>query len=313
MIFRAKWAWNPANGPLFEWYVGVGGATPTKVGATITQPNIFWYLHNAGTGTGPAGVGKGYLVQGPYTGPVNQAWWTTNGPLLQYFANQCCGPQAKNVGLNIAPPSGVQVAGMGAVRNSTAAATSHAIPYPAQVAANDFLVMLVSTNGGSVVTPTGWTAAYNEGTVASVKGGLFYRVASGTEGGTSLTITTASTTLSAVIVRLLGVNAVTPLDTASISSFSSGSTGTGLTLPQLTTVTAGAVLIYGCGLNNTGNTVVSSSYASELIDFGTILSAGKSGALYMERTTAVGATGTKTMTLSAARARWGAMIALRPG
>ncbi len=41
------------------------------------------------------------------------------------------------------------------------ASASWAVPYPAGIAAGDVLVLHISTNGGLVTVPTGWTSVYN--------------------------------------------------------------------------------------------------------------------------------------------------------
>lgn len=194
------------------------------------------------------------------------------------------------------------------------ATTSWAVPYPATVNADDLLVLHIVTNGGTVTTPSGWTAVFDETTLTNPKGGLFIKVADGSETG-NLTVTVGSTTGNAMMFSYTGVDTTTPQDaTATNSTDSTGST-LDTTIPGLTTVTAGAWLVYANGLNS-GSTQVTTSNGSgftERVDHGATGGTGtKGGALYDEPFPTAGATGNRVLTLSAARADWGAMMALRP-
>lgn len=189
------------------------------------------------------------------------------------------------------------------------AGTSWAIPYPSGIAAGDLLVLHVVTNGGGATDPSGWTIIYDEATLANPKGGLWIKVATGSESGT-LTFTTSSTTGAAQMFRYTGVDTTTPLDGTPTSVVNSATTNTVVT-PSITTTTANTMLVYACGANS-GTTTVSSATGTERVDHGSLGGTGaRAGALYDEAVAASGATGTRTQTLSAARANWGAMFALR--
>lgn len=194
------------------------------------------------------------------------------------------------------------------------ASTSWAVPYPGTVNADDLLVLHIITNGGSVTTPSGWTAVFNETTLTNPKGGLFIKVATGSESG-NLTVTTTSTTGNAMMFSYTGVDTTTPQDAAATNSTDSTGSTLDTTIPGLTTVTAGAWLVYANGLNS-GSTQVTTSNGSgftERVDHGATGGTGtKGGALYDEPFATAGATGNRVLTLSAARADWGAMMALRP-
>ena len=99
----------------------------------------------------------------------------------------------------------------GAIAYSAAAGTTVAPAYPAGIAANDLLVMIVgmkssTANSGSVTTPAGWTpivsliGAGGYGAVLAADTGntnlfAYYKVAAGTETG-SLTVTIATNNIS---------------------------------------------------------------------------------------------------------------------
>lgn len=87
-------------------------------------------------------------------------------------------------------------------------ATSHAVNMPASVDAGDLLIAAIASDGSNagsaVATPSGWTSlgsAFNAD--ASNRGSHFYKVAAGTEGGTTVDfVTTDSEELAAAIVRV---------------------------------------------------------------------------------------------------------------
>jgi hypothetical protein len=201
------------------------------------------------------------------------------------------------------------------------AGTSWAVPYPAGISAGHLLVLHIVTNGGAVTTPAGWTAVYNETVLANPKGGLFIKVAAGTESG-NLTVTTASTAGNAIMLRYTGVDTTTPQDVAASTYSNSLSTDPATVLPSITTVTNNAWLVMGNGLNSGSTTVtsVTPAGATERIDHvqaapmpgGGGGTGSKGGSVWDELDATAGATGTRTITPSAARANWGAMMALRP-
>ena len=197
----------------------------------------------------------------------------------------------------------------GARTNITVAGTSWSLAYPAGITAGDLLVIHIVTSGGNVTMSslTGWTEVHRETTVTNPRGGVLIKVADGTESG-SLSFTTTSTTGNAIMFRYTGVDTTTPLDAAK-TSVANTATVTDIVLPSITTVTADTMLIYADGANS-GSTRSSSVTGTERVDHG--FEGGKAGAVYDEPVAAVGATGTRTIVLEAARANWGMMIALRP-
>lgn len=81
------------------------------------------------------------------------------------------------------------------------AASSHPVPMPAAVTAGDLLLMTVSTravSGSNAIptTPSGWTqlniGATGAGSVNYTA--VYYKTAAGTEGGTTVSVATASST-----------------------------------------------------------------------------------------------------------------------
>lgn len=114
-----------------------------------------------------------------------------------------------------------------------AAATAHNVAMPATVNAGDLLVVLICTSTTSAMTtPTGWTLI---GTATNViRAGAYYKVAAGSEGGTTVNFPTGgSTTASAQVIQY---QAGTYSGTPSVSTAATGSS----TAPDPSTVTPGA-------------------------------------------------------------------------
>jgi hypothetical protein len=196
----------------------------------------------------------------------------------------------------------------GTALNQNVASTTFNVPYPATVAADDLLVLHVVTNGGTVADPAGWTKIYSELGVLNPRGGLWIKKAVGGETGT-VAVTTTSSTGSAQMHSYTGVDTVTPQDAAATSKSLDGTTDVTIVLPSITTVNNNAWYVYACGENSTS--VTNTSTGTERADFAAA-TLPKAGALYDGIQVTAGATGTKTITPSATRAYWGAMMVLRP-
>jgi hypothetical protein len=70
--------------------------------------------------------------------------------------------------------------------------TAHAVPMPASTTAGNLLLMLWSNDATTTITVPGtWTAIYN--TTNGMRGACLARVSDGTEGGTTVSVPTAST------------------------------------------------------------------------------------------------------------------------
>jgi len=192
------------------------------------------------------------------------------------------------------------------------ASTSWALAYPSTVNAGDVLVACFVTNGGQMsgTPPTGWTQVYLESTLTNPKGGMYLKVADGSETGT-VTFTVGSTTGNAIMLRYTGVDNTTPQDAAATSYVDSSGTGTTTVLPSITLANAGSMLVYMNGANS-GSVTMTSGTGTERVDHVSIGGTGtKGGAVYDELVGSSGATGTRTITLNSGRALFGAMLALR--
>lgn len=200
--------------------------------------------------------------------------------------------------------------------NQTTAATTWNVAYPAGISAGDCLVLFISSNGGapSATPPTGWTEVFREAsTVTNPRGGLYIKIATGSESGT-LAVTMTSTTGNAQMLRYTGVDATTPQDVTRSIVENSGTTVANVVLPSITTVTNGAMLVFVGAWNSSSRTSTAPAGSTERIDFIADGGTAKAGTLADEIDATAGATGTRTLTSSSGTgiANWGAMMALRP-
>lgn len=198
----------------------------------------------------------------------------------------------------------------------SSATTTFNVAYPAGISAGDLLVLHVVTNGGapSSTPPTGWTEVHREATtVSNPRGGVWIKVASGSESGT-LAVTTASTTGVAQISRYTGVSTSTPQDVAASIAQVNTTGDTTITLPSITTVTNGAMLLAFGAANSTSKQYAAVSGMTQRVDFTESLGTSKSGAMFEEIFPTAGATGTRDLLpTSPGVAHWGVLMALRPG
>jgi hypothetical protein len=179
------------------------------------------------------------------------------------------------------------------------------------VNAGDVLVLHMVTSGGAATTPSGWTEAHRETALSNPKGGVWVKVADGTETG-NLSVTVGSTTGNAMIHRYSGVDPFSPIDGA-ITTVLNSATTLDSTMAAITTSAPNAMLIYVNGANSgTTRTNVSYPGATERFDFGQTGGTGtKAGGFYDEPIAASGDAGPRTINLEASRANWGVYFALR--
>jgi len=94
--------------------------------------------------------------------------------------------------------------------------TAHLVDMPATVDSGDLLLVFFTNDGGgrTVTTPVGWTELFSEGFGAGSAGVLhsaFYKIAAGTEGGTTVDFVTSHTeTAIAHTLRVTSWHGTTP-------------------------------------------------------------------------------------------------------
>jgi len=105
-----------------------------------------------------------------------------------------------------------------------------------------------------------------------------------------------------------GVDTASPFDTPAVTAASTVSTSTKLTVPGVTTVTAGAMIIGGVGANNSTATAVPPSGWTEALE----ATSAQVTELAYEARPATGTTGSATWTYSRAVNAGGWLRALKP-
>lgn len=83
-------------------------------------------------------------------------------------------------------------------------ATTHLVNMPATVNSGDLLIALIAVDGNpTITTPSGWTFLIQNNSSTLQKGAVYYKVAAGTEGGTTVDFATGTAErMMAQIVRV---------------------------------------------------------------------------------------------------------------
>jgi len=105
--------------------------------------------------------------------------------------------------------------------------TSHAVPMPATVSAGNALIAIITNDGSATITtPSGWTQLYTLANGTALRGGAYAKVASGSEGGTTVDfVTSAVETLAAQVYRISGwAGAIAGIEAATPGSVTTGTT-----------------------------------------------------------------------------------------
>jgi len=72
------------------------------------------------------------------------------------------------------------------------ATTAHYVNMPATVTADDLLIVLFTNDGNAAVTtPTGWNLLASDANGTQVRLSVYYKIAAGTEGGTTVNFVTS--------------------------------------------------------------------------------------------------------------------------
>jgi hypothetical protein len=153
--------------------------------------------------------------------------------------------------------SSITSIGFGSLPFTGASVTSVSVPLPAGIAAGDLIEVLLqtqeSTDPGAPTTPGGYTQRFTNTPSAGFIPRLtkVYKIASGSEGGTNLTVTFPTSCRPCGGSQVWrGVNTSTPYD---ITSASAAQMGNGNPDPNsVTTLTANAVVVAYTAGNKTG-------------------------------------------------------------
>jgi hypothetical protein len=178
-----------------------------------------------------------------------------------------------------------------------ATGTSLTVNVPAGAISGEVLVVAIETGGGNMPAGgfSGWTAVAT-GAVANVGQGMYYRVVTGNEPATytfsGLNATDSTKRLSAMMVRLIGVNTAAPLDATAVVTAGSAA----ITSPGITTATKSALVLYMAGVDAATATDISPATGTTLVADTT--GTGKRMILASEYRPTAGATGSRSFPLT---------------
>lgn len=137
------------------------------------------------------------------------------------------------------------------VTKAVATSQSNIMTVPASVVAGDLLLLYVGNFASAPGYPSGWTLVGN-----SAGGGTYqewssvsYKIAAGTEGGTNISYSTASSYVGAILLVITGHNASNPIHANTSVGTSVDSTSLS-TAALTTTVPARRYLFWGAMTNN---------------------------------------------------------------
>lgn len=219
----------------------------------------------------------------------------------------------------------IGVPALGTALEPTAAGTTRDVPYPATVNVGDVAVMVEVNGSGSnsaIKDPNDGTSPWSEtdwvvvaqlsntGNTVAPAAGMWYRVCDGSEGGTTVTVTSTSVTATFAIMTFSGVDNATPLDVAAVLDDKSTASTT-ISFPTITPVTANTTVVYVVAANSTTVTCSPISGFTEAYDR-TVASARGWEVAYQQNVTAGAHTYSGTTRWSGSTKDTGVMIALRP-
>lgn len=139
------------------------------------------------------------------------------------------------------PSGGVVYEGFAEARLASSG-TSLAVPKPAGTAAGDLLVAMVATDGGtawSMTPPPGWTPVTVEDRAGKVSFGVWWRVASGSEGSDYSFTWSGGEEAYGAVLRFTGHDPASPINDSATSQGKSSSP----TSPAVTTTVADALIV----------------------------------------------------------------------
>ncbi|MEA5456675.1 PKD domain-containing protein [Sinomonas sp. JGH33] len=276
------------------------GTAPLNVGFTDTSTNSptswAWDFGDGSTST----------LQNP-----NHTYTTGGTFTAKLTASNAGGSSSATTTITV---KGISVVGSAPSYAGTAASTV-ALTAPSGTSAGDVLVASITTDLNPSVTsvPAGWTPIVNGLSInASATSGArvfaYYHVAGASEPSSYLWTLSAAVKWGAGVTAYRGVNNTTPLDTGVATAVDGTYSATSITLPSITTVSSGALLIGGVGLDSVVPGISPPNGWTQCWQ----VAGGQIGELADLTQATAGASGTATWTLSTARAVGAWRTALKP-
>jgi hypothetical protein len=123
-------------------------------------------------------------------------------------------------------------------------ATAHLVDMPATVVANELLLCFLGCDGGSgstVTTPSGWALIGQSNQSTNVRGGVYGKIATGSEGGTQVDfVTSVAEQAAAQVYRIQGNVEITSTDAIGVVTGSNSNAGVTTIDPTTPTASWGA-------------------------------------------------------------------------
>ena len=193
-----------------------------------------------------------------------------------------------------------------------AAATTVDCAVPAGAVAGEYLIAAVTMQPASAALlpdQTGWTSLgkRTQGTIGTA---IYGRVATGSEPASYTFSGGASGAHGVAMRRYSGVDTTTPEDVTEVTAVAAS--GTTLTFAGLTTVTAGALIIYVTGTQTTAATRTWTATTAGPVEWAQTTGIARRGYFWDEARPTAGATGQRVFTSSNNLPHAGVMVALRP-
>jgi hypothetical protein len=188
------------------------------------------------------------------------------------------------------------------------------VPKPAGVRTGDVLVAQITADGAPTVSavPAGWTSVLPSSLAASsgARGFAYYRVVgnAASEPASWTWQLNSARKWGAGMTAFSGVDTSRPLDTTVSTVVDSSYGSSTVTVPGVSTTTAGAMLVGGVALDSGSTTVTPPGGWTEGFEAGGVQTAE----LAFRPAASVGATGNVSWSLSKATAFGGWLTALRP-
>ena len=221
-------------------------------------------------------------------------------------------PITATVTVTAAPPR--VTAGGSTTATSTTATTTVTVPRPAATAAGDVLIAQITTNGAPSMTtvPAGWSPVLPSALSVHTGARVFaYYHVMGAATGEPASWTwqlSGAQKWNAGMTAFSGVDTANPFDTAASTAVNKTYTSSALTVPGVTTVSAGAMLVGGIGLDSAATAVGAPTGWTEAFES----SGAQVAELSYRPTDAAGPSGSATWTLGKSTASTGWVRALRP-
>ncbi len=182
------------------------------------------------------------------------------------------------------------------------------VPAPAGVQEGDVLIAAIDVRGAKIKTAAGWTLVRAIDSASNLRQALYVKVA-GTEPASYAFTLNTKAVVAGAIAAYEGVDTDSPVDAAGARKTTSSAS---ITAPSVTTIAPNSVLVGAFGIARDAS-IAPAGTMTERAEISTGAATKKVAVeLSDETVTAVGPTGERVATASAAAANIGAVVVLHP-